>query len=123
MRHAWKEPDPNRMRDESRATFVLVEEDEELADEELADEELAIIPFLLPDPPPRRLNLHRHAPGISIALLLAALAAGFLLGASAPLWASGRLDDATSWIDKKVSTEQWQFPVGMQLFNLTQPAI
>ena len=118
MRHAWKEADPNRMRDESRATFVLVEEDEELA-----DEELAMIPLVLPDPPPPRLNLHHHAPGISIALLLAALAAGFLLGASAPLWASGRLDDATSWIDKKVSTEQWQFPVRMQLFNVTGPAI
>ncbi len=89
MRDLWKEADPNRMRDESRATFVLVEE----------DGELAMLPFVLPDPLPTRLNLRRHAPGLAIGLALATLAALFLLGASAPLWASARLDDAMSWIE------------------------
>ncbi len=96
MRDAWKEADRNRMRDESRATFVLVEEEEE----ELADEELAMIPLVLPDPLPTRLNLRRYAPGIGIGLVIAT---AFLLGGlfMAPLWASGPLNVMT-WIERVI---------------------
>ncbi len=54
-----KEADHSRMRDESGATFVLVEE----------NGEPTIVPFLLPDSRPTRLNLLRDRSGIATGLV------------------------------------------------------
>ncbi len=85
-----KEADHSRMRDESAATLVPVEE----------DGEPTLVPFLLPDSRPTRLNLLRDRSGIATGLVVAT---AFLLGGAvlAPLWASGRLDVMT-WIERVI---------------------
>ena len=79
-----KEADHSRMRDESGATLVPVEE----------DGELTIVPFLLADRRPTRQNLLRYRRGMATGLVIFT---AFLLGGAvlAPLWASGR-----SWIEQ-----------------------
>ena len=79
-----KEADHSRMRDESGATLVPVEEDG------------FTIPFLLADRRPTRQNLLRYRRGLATGLVIFT---AFLLGGAvlAPLWASGRLD-VLSWI-------------------------
>ncbi len=85
-----KEADHSRMRDESAATLVRVEE----------DGEPTIVPFLLPESRPTRLNLLRYRRGIATGLVIAT---AFLLGGAvlAPLWASGRLD-VLAWIERVI---------------------
>ena len=83
-----KEADDSRMRDESGATLVPV------------DEGLVMPPIVMPEPLPTSLNLRRYARGFGIGLVIAT---AFLLGGlfMAPLWASGRLDVMT-WIERVI---------------------
>ncbi len=85
-----KEADHSRMRDESGATLVPVEE----------DGELTIVPFILSNSRPTRQNLLRYRRGMATGLVIFT---AFLLGGAvlAPLWASGRLDVMT-WIEQVI---------------------
>ena len=77
-----KEADHSRMRDESGATLVPVEE----------DGELTAVPFLLSDSRPTRLNLLRHRRGIATGLVIAT--ASLLLGAVLATWKLSPRNDA-----------------------------